>query len=514
VEASAPQPLAADLGLPALPDVPLAFTAADRLQGAISARLAETLRNVSPRLPKREREAIQAYYEAANHAPLWVRDGAWTAAANGVIARLKEAGEDGLDAADYPIPAVANTKDAPAADWAEAEIRLSAAAVLYARDARGGRIDPTRLSAYLTPTLTLPAADAVLQRLAAATDPNAALAAYNPQHAGYQALKRKLVEIRETRPATPMVRVPDGKPLRVGMRDPRASLIRARFGMEPTGQDDTAYDERLASAVAAFQKEHGLKASGVLDKATVAALSGPSPARLEGDLIANMERWRWLPETLGERHIFVNIPEYRLRLFDKGDMVHQTRVVVGKLESQTPIFSDEMEYVIVNPSWTIPPSIMKNEILPGLARDPSYAARRGYEVIVRNGRMTVRQPPGERNALGYVKFIFPNNHAVYLHDTPSRHLFAREQRAFSHGCVRVDQPFRLAEAVLQVQGDWSEAKLRGLIGKGERHLRLKDRLPVHLSYFTLAVDESGQLKSFNDLYGHNARVREALGLPG
>jgi murein L,D-transpeptidase YcbB/YkuD len=126
----------------------------------------------------------------------------------------------------------------------------------------------------------------------------------------------------------------------------------------------------------------------------------------------------------------------------------------------------------------------------------------------------VRQPPGERNALGYVKFIFPNNHAVYLHDTPSRHLFAREQRAFSHGCVRVDQPFRLAEAVLQVQGDWSEAKLRGLIGKGERHLRLKDRLPVHLSYFTLAVDESGQLKSFNDLYGHNARVREALGLPG
>ena len=514
VEASAPQPLAADLGLPALPDVPLAFTEADRLQGAISARLAETLRNVSPRLPKREREAIQAYYEAANHAPLWVRDGAWTAAANGVIARLKEAGEDGLDAADYPIPAVANTKDAPAADWAEAEIRLSAAAVLYARDARGGRIDPTRLSAYLTPTLTLPAADAVLQRLAAATDPNAALAAYNPQHAGYQALKRKLVEIRETRPATPMVRVPDGKPLRVGMRDPRTSLIRARFGMEPTGQDDTAYDERLASAVAAFQKEHGLKASGVLDKATVAALSGPSPARLEGDLIANMERWRWLPETLGERHIFVNIPEYRLRLFDKGDMVHQTRVVVGKLESQTPIFSDEMEYVIVNPSWTIPPSIMKNEILPGLARDPSYAARRGYEVIVRNGRMTVRQPPGERNALGYVKFIFPNNHAVYLHDTPSRHLFAREQRAFSHGCVRVDQPFRLAEAVLQVQGDWSEAKLRGLIGKGERHLRLKDRLPVHLSYFTLAVDESGQLKSFNDLYGHNARVREALGLPG
>jgi murein L,D-transpeptidase YcbB/YkuD len=157
---------------------------------------------------------------------------------------------------------------------------------------------------------------------------------------------------------------------------------------------------------------------------------------------------------------------------------------------------------------------MENEILPGLARDPYYAARKGYDVIVRNGRITVRQPPGERNALGYVKFIFPNNHSVYLHDTPSRHIFAREQRAFSHGCVRVDQPFRLAEAILKVQGDWSEAKLRGLVGKGERHLRLKDRLPVHLAYFTLAVDETGELKNFNDLYGHNARIREALGLAG
>jgi murein L,D-transpeptidase YcbB/YkuD len=500
--------------LPSLPHAAVTFTDADRLQGAISAHLAETLRNVSPRLPKKEREALQTYYEATNYAPLWVKDGAWTPAANSLIARLKEAAQDGLDAADYPIPAVANAKDAPASHWAEAEIRLSAAAVLYARDARGGRIDPTRLSAYLTPTLNLPAADAVLQHLASASDPNEALASYNPPHAGYEALKKKLAEIREARPAAPMVRVPDGKPLRVGMRDPRVSLIRARFGMEPTGQDETAYDERLASAVAAFQKERGLKASGVLDKDTVAALSGPSPAKLEADLIANMERWRWLPTELGERHILVNIPEFRLRLFENGDMVHQTRVVVGKTESQTPVFSDEMEYVIVNPSWTIPPSIMKNEILPGLARDPYYAARKGYDVIVRNGRITVRQPPGERNALGYVKFIFPNNHSVYLHDTPSRHLFAREQRAFSHGCVRVDQPFRLAEAILKVQGDWSEAKLRGLVGKGERHLRLKDRLPVHLAYFTLAVDETGELKNFNDLYGHNARIREALGLAG
>ncbi len=504
----------AELVLPAAPDVSVTFTDADHLQGAIALRLPEILRDVSPRLPKKEREAIVAHYQASYHAPLWVKDGAWSPAAQALIARLRDAQEDALDPADYPIPAVAAARDAPVADWADAEIRLSAAAVLYARDARGGRIEPARLSGYLTPTLALPGAQAVLEQLASARDANAALASYNPPHAGYRALKAKLAEMREGRPSTPMVRVPDGKPLRVGMRDPRAPLIRARFGLGPA-EDETAYDERLASAVAAFQKQKGLPPSGILTRETVAALSGPSPSRTEADLIANMERWRWLPAELGERHILVNIPEYRLRLFDGGQMVHQTRVIVGKAESQTPVFSDEMEYVIVNPSWTIPPSIMKNEILPGLARDPYYAERRGYQVIRQaNGQISVRQPPGERNALGYAKFIFPNNHSVYLHDTPNRSLFSAERRAFSHGCVRVDQPFRLAETILRVQGDWTEAKLKGLIGKGERHLRLKDPLPVHLAYFTLAVDDQGNLKSFDDLYGHNARIREALGLRG
>jgi murein L,D-transpeptidase YcbB/YkuD len=348
--------------------------------------------------------------------------------------------------------------------------------------------------------------------MSGSADPSAVLAAYNPQQPGYRALKAKLAEIRQNRPSSPMVRVPLGPALRVGMRDPRVPLIRARFGIGPAGGDETSYDERVASAVAAFQREKGLPASGVLTPKTVAALSGPSPAQLEADLIANMERWRWLPANLGERHIFVNIPEFRLRLFEGGDMVHQTRVVVGKTESQTPIFSDQMEYVIVNPSWTVPPSIMKKEFLPALARDPSYAARLGYEVIRRNGQISVRQPPGERNALGYVKFIFPNDHSVYLHDTPSRSLFGAERRAFSHGCVRVDQPFRLAEEVLRGQGTWSEERLKGLVGKGERYIRLQEKLPVHLSYFTLAVDEHGQLKRFEDIYGHHAKVRAALGL--
>jgi murein L,D-transpeptidase YcbB/YkuD len=294
------------------------------------------------------------------------------------------------------------------------------------------------------------------------------------------------------------------------MRDPRVPLIRARFNLG-SSSDQTAYDDRVASAVAAFQKTKGLPASGILTPQTVAALGGPSPARQESDLIANMERWRWLPEDLGDRHIIVNIPEFRLRLMERGDMVHQTKVIVGKPETPTPIFSDEMETVIVNPSWTVPPSILKNEFLPGLAADPYYAERRGFKVTRRGDRISVQQPPGASNALGFIKFIFPNEHAVYLHDTPSRNLFSAERRSFSHGCVRVDQPFRLAEAIFGRDSTWSEGKLRGMIGKGERYINLRQKLPVHLTHFTLSVDEGGQLRSFDDLYGVHKKVRAALG---
>jgi len=284
-----------------------------------------------------------------------------------------------------------------------------------------------------------------------------------------------------------------------GQEGPRAEvalsserLIRARFQSGAT-TDRAAYESRMASA-----------------GQPIAPLRGATPARVEGDLIANMERWRWLPADLGREHIAVNIPEFRLRILRNEAVIHQTRVIVGKPETPTPVFSGVMEYAIVNPSWNVPPSILKNEFLPRLAADPLYAAKRGYEVIRRNGQIAIRQPPGERNALGFIKFMFPNQHAVYLHDTPNRSLFSAERRAFSHGCVRVDQPFRLADVVLGAA--WSESRLRGLIGHGERTISLPERLPVHLMYFTTSVDERGVLRSMEDLSGVNRRVRVALGL--
>ena len=432
VVAASPAAASVDVTLPQPPDAPVTITVADRLPALLAMRLADGSGQLLPRLGKKEREAIAAFYALGGYKPLWVDDGAWTPAALALRERLARAGEEGLDPAGYPVPQIATGADA-AAEAASAELKLSAAAVLYARDARGARIDPARLSRLITPKLELPAADAVLTALAAASDPGETLQRFNPQHPGYLALKRKLAEMR--------------------------------------------------------------------------AGASPAKGRLEEDVVANLERWRWLPSDLGPRHILVNVPEFKLRLIDQGRLVHQARVIVGKPETPTPLFSDVMDHAIVNPSWNVPPSIFKNEFYS----DPAYAASRGYQVVRTKHGISIRQPPGERNALGFIKFMFPNQHAVYLHDTPNRSLFNAQKRAFSHGCVRLDQPFRFGEFVLGPE--WSEGRLRSLIGKGERTIRLPEKIPVHLTYFTLVADDKGELHQIADLYAVNNKVRLALGLP-
>ena len=500
-----------DIPLPdAAPVVALMQT--DLFRMAVEGLFADDAAMRELRVSGKDREALSAFYAQAQRPMIWAQDGAWSPAAQGVMERLKAADEDGLDPADYFLPDRGLRKNATPAQWAQADVKLSLSVIRYARDARGGRIDLARLSPLVTPKLALPAVDEVLSKVSSAGDAGGALEAYNPPHPGYKALKERLAKLRESHPSQPSVRLPRGPILRVGMKDPRVPLIRARFNLAKGADNQTIYDERVASAVAEFQKEKGLPNTGVLNAQTVAALSGPSVAQRQSDLIANMERWRWLPADLGQRHIMVNVPEFRLQMVEGRNTVYQTRVIVGKEQSQTPIFSENMKYLVVNPSWTIPPSIMKKEILPALANDPYYAARKGYKIIRRGDRITVQQPPGERNALGFLKFMFPNQQAVYLHDTPNRNLFSASKRAFSHGCVRVDKPFELAEEIMGKDGKWTEERLRGLIGKGERTVHLTNPLPVHLTYFTLAVDEKGEVKRFEDLYGLDRKVRAALNL--
>jgi murein L,D-transpeptidase YcbB/YkuD len=319
--------------------------------------------------------------------------------------------------------------------------------------------------------------------------------------------------MRHERPPVAYQPIPSGPELTVGMRDPRVTLIRARFGLDvqqAASPEDLVYDTRVAAAVADFQKTNGLPASGVLTARTIAALSGGQPSRLENEILANMERWRWMPRDMGETYIAVNIPDFTVAVIKDDQIVTRHRVVVGKPTTPTPVFSNKMQYLIVNPYWNVPQSIIHKEFLPKAGGDLSYLSEQGWEVSSHHGQLTVRQPPGEKNALGRIKFLFPNDYSVYLHDTPSRALFASAKRAFSHGCVRVDQPFSFAETVLN--HSWSEQRLKGLIGASERYINLPVPLPIHIEYFTTYVDDTGRLQLRDDLYGYSHKVKVALGL--
>ncbi len=487
------------------------------MREALDARARAPVRALAGQTPavgvRREREAVAAVYAARAFEPLWLQAGALTPAASAALARLARAREDGLDLAQHDLAPLAG---ADAASFAAFDVALSHAVVAYARQASGGRIDPRSLSKLITSAPDVASAAEALARVASAgSAAGDALAGFNPSHAGYRALRERLAEVRGKNPAPEAASIAPGPVVKVGMSDPRVPLVRARFGLDVGAEaksDALVYDTRVASRVAEFQRARGLPSDGALNARTVTALAQRDSLRLEAEILANMERWRWLPRELGALRVEVNVPDFQLRVVRDGNVVHSARVIVGRPDTQTPIFSDMMEYAVVNPYWNVPPSIIRKEMLPAQQKDPAYFSKKGYEVAQRGSQISVRQPPGERNALGHIKFMFPNDHAVYLHDTPTRGLFANGRRAFSHGCVRVDQPFALAEALLPEE--WGEERLRKMIGRSERTLRLPAHVPVHLQYFTLFVDEQGALQEREDIYGHSRKVQLALGLQG
>ena len=295
--------------------------------------------------------------------------------------------------------------------------------------------------------------------------------------------------------------------------DERVPLLRARFDLAaPVDTLSTdVYDDALVQAVRTFQTDKGLEADGIIGRRTLAVLNG-ADRDAEGEILANMEMWRWMPRKLGRDYVFVNIPEFTARVVRDGRPVHQTRVVVGTPTNQTPVFSDEMEYLVVNPYWHVPESIRMKEMLPEIQADPAgFFQRHGYEAVW-NGQVidprsviwdenavkfvAIRQPPSEANALGRIKFMFPNQHAVYLHDTPSRKLFLRDYRAYSHGCVRVDDPMEFARAILAHEPNLTVESLEAMFGGQEMRVDLTQHLRVHIAYFNAWVDDAGKSADF------------------
>lgn len=479
---------------------------------------------------RRDWAGVAAFYEQANYAPLWIEDGRLNTKARQVIFFLKRSSQDGLNPDDYRTPplSLGMKEEADFATLAKAESDLSHAIVTYARHAQAGRVRPKEVSKTITLTPVKPDPVEVVERIADADDPRTILKGFQPQHEGYKRLKAQLAQLRATPVEKTHQVIPSGKALKLGTSDPRVALLRERLNV-PTETNAALFDEALLDAVKTFQTQRDLHVDGIVGRQTLAVLNGKK-ALSEADIIANMEMWRWLPRDLGQFHVFVNVPEYRLRVFKDDKQTHTTRVVVGKFRNKTPIFSDEIEHVVVNPYWNVPASIAVKELLPQIRRNPrGYLAKRNYQVLTKvkgrvrvvdprrvnwskfnANRVRIRQAPGGGNALGRIKFLFPNKHAVYLHDTPSKSLFSKQRRAFSHGCIRVHKPFEFAEALFAESAGWNKARLQSMLGNKERWVNLEKHVPVHLAYFTLRVNDDGDLNAFDDVYGHMASLKAKL----
>src|SRR6516162_4381133 len=458
---------------------------------------------------KRDRAPIEAFYSSRNYAPWWLPDGKANARATSAIAYLRHVDADGLDPADYPVPKF-DALGAPA-DLAEAEIKLTAAVVTYAHHASVGRVHWSRVSNDIE--YSTPAAEPgdVLAAIAGASDVAETLDSYEPQTSGYRALKAKLADIHAGKIDKSKPAIASGPVLKVGMADERVPALRERLGV--SGNGDT-YDKALAEAVKKFQQQHDLAATGTLGAATLDALNGRAqPDRVTDVIIANMERWRWMPHQFPDSYVIVNLPDFTLRVMHDGKLVWSTRIVIGKPEMPTPIMTADMKYITINPTWNVPPSIVHREYLPALAQDPTVLARMGLRVDYGPGGVHIWQPPGDKNALGRIRFNFPNKFLVYQHDTPDKYMFANDKRAYSHGCMRVQDPAHYAEVLLSLvrPGEgYTEDRVRKMFGSSETDIQFPTFIPVNLTYQTAFVDDAGKLELREDVYGRDRALLAIL----
>jgi murein L,D-transpeptidase YcbB/YkuD len=464
------------------------------------------LERIAPR--KNERDAIDAFYvKNRNAMPLWFANGQLSERTRDAVAHLRGIDADGLDPADYTLPESATSVDAAA----EAELRFTATILTYARHAMSGRVHFSRVSPNVDYKDNFDPADA-MAKIAASTDLRRTLDGFNPQHPGYKALKAKYAEMRNQTTEPAGTRILQGPVLKYTrdksgretfMLDPRVPQLRERLGLPAAANN--RYDRALFEAVAKYQKSNGITSSGQLTAATIDSLNGPSRQSQMDAILATMERWRWMPRNLGTTHVALNIPDFHLRVMNNGQQVWKTRVVVGKPSQATPLLTETMKFITVNPTWNVPQSIIYNELLPVYeSSDPNIFARMGLSVERKpNGDVRVFQPPGERNALGRIRFNFPNKYLVYQHDTPEKHYFAHDKRAYSHGCMRVQDPMKYAEVLLSYaapRGNHTAQSLQRMFGGEERQIDFAQHIPVHISYQTAFVDDNGKLVFRDDIY--------------
>lgn len=507
---------------------------AELIRYALATMGAERVDGVPLALP----DQVSDYYWQHDFRPVWIGRQGVIAAAVELLNALRRAEAEGLPVSDYPLAAIErrlrDAVDEPLR-MAQLDLLLTDAFLHYSLNVHSGRLDPRQAGGDWYIPYRPADVSVLLPQALAQQNLSAVLASLPPLHKGYHRLRTELRQYRATAAQGGWPRVEGGDILRPGSRGPRVVQLRQRLRLsgdlpQTLAADPERFDNVLRRAVQHFQQRHGLQVDGRVGEATLAALNVPVQARIH-QIEANMERWRWLPRQMEPRHILVNMAGYELQVIEWQQPVLNMRVIVGRDYRQTPVFSSTMTSLVLNPYWYVPRSIFRDDILPRLRREPDHLGRLDMRVFSRlNGNSsevdvstldwnavdgdsfphTLRQAPGPHNALGQIKFMLPNRYGIFLHDTPDRTLFSRPTRAFSSGCIRLEDPVELARYVLADEERWNRAALDEAIKRGKPlGVKLPEPIPVYLVYWTAWVDEAGVLQLRDDIYGRDRLLLEA-----
>lgn len=481
---------------------------------------------------RNERAAITAFYKARNYEPLYIAENGATERVIHAQAEFANADAWGLDPEAFEMVEVAAAKDgAPDLKHdtrAKAEITFARTLQLYVRYARGGRIihPGGQLNSNLDRRPQFAKPEEVMADFEATSDAAGYLRGVHTHHAQFHKLRhRYLVAKGNPRKVSEL---PKGEELEPGQTDKRVLVLRERFGITPGLSTPELYDEHLKKEVVFFQKDRGLeRTDGVIDEETHRALNKNESASYER-LRANMEQWRWMYDDLGDLHLIANIPEYMIDLYKDGKVIFSERIVVGELDKQTTIFTRPIRHIVLRPMWRVPESIKVKELWPSLRGSGGLMRQYGLQLETKDGRpldwrkmdwykedirnYEVVQPPGRKSVLGKVKYSFPSQHTIFMHDTPDKWMFRQKQRTLSHGCLRLRDPLKLAEILLNEDRGWDRSKIDELVKSGplNNDVKLDKRVMIHMTYFTAWVSDDGKLKEYSDVYGHERRIKKAL----
>lgn len=517
--------------------------------------LLERLLSASPTSSAPILKSLHDFYLHRSFQPAWSHTHDARPYAQALLQAIHNSHQDGLTPDDYSPRLLesqienfyASGSHPTPEQTARLDILLSDTFIRLASDLQAGRINPSKLGQSWNRTPSLAKWNSLLEQSLQDPDASAltrALGSLAPSCSEYLGLKKALAQYREIanqggwplipRPAVKTFELEPGHTFS-GIPQLKQRLLATKDYQPPSGEPPNSanarYTSDLAEAVKNFQARHNLYVDGIVGEETLKALNIPVQTRIT-QIILNMERCRWLPSNVSPRRIQVNIPEFTLRAYDDNQKKEEMPVIVGNAarHTTTPIFNNQMEYLIICPYWNIPYNIAKNEIVPSALKDPAYMERNAYEIVsehsadteifppnpenfglVLAGKLKMRQRTGNFNALGNLKFIFPNEHSVYLHDTNQRNLFTQHRRDFSHGCIRVSRPVDLAAYVLASQKSWTKDRIETQIESGKRQVvGLKQPIDVFIHYWTASVGEDGQIRFFEDIYGHDSRLQELL----